>query len=54
MFKAELLTGDFSENTMTFEIKGEMTLQAGDYVIFTKEEYEKLKLEENLNKFKEY
>ena len=45
MFKAELVTGDFSENTMTFEIKGEMTLKAGEYVILTKEEFEDIKRE---------
>lgn len=28
-----LITGDFEENTMTFEIEGEMTLQAGRYKI---------------------
>lgn len=32
-YAGELLTGDFSENTMTFEIDGEMTLQAGKYNI---------------------
>ena len=45
MLKAELVTGDFSENTMTFEIKGEMVLKAGEYIILTKEEYEKIKEE---------
>jgi hypothetical protein len=29
----KLVTGDFEENTMTFEIEGEMTLQAGKYKI---------------------
>ena len=43
MFKAELLTGDFLENTMTFEIKGKMELKAGEYVVLTKEEYDDLK-----------
>ena len=42
MFKAELVTGDFSENTMTFEIKGKMELKAGEYMILTKEEHEYL------------
>jgi hypothetical protein len=42
MFKAELATGDFSKNTMTFEIKGKMSLKAGEYMILTKEEYEYL------------
>lgn len=29
----KLVTGDFSDNTMTFEIEGQMTLQAGRYKI---------------------
>lgn len=29
----QLVTGDFEENTMTFEIEGEMILQAGKYSI---------------------
>lgn len=37
MIKAELVSGDFEENTMTFEIKGEMILRAGNYVILTEE-----------------
>jgi hypothetical protein len=32
-FTGRLITGDFEENTMTFEIEGEMTLQAGRYRI---------------------
>ncbi|MEM7487261.1 MAG: hypothetical protein AAF348_18790 [Bacteroidota bacterium] len=30
----ELVTGDFGDNTMTFEIEGEMKLQAGKYSIY--------------------
>ena len=41
MYKAELISGDFEDNTITFEIEGEMTLRAGDYVILAKEEFEK-------------
>lgn len=29
----ELITGDFENNTMTFEIDGEMVLRAGKYKI---------------------
>jgi hypothetical protein len=32
-FTGRLITGDFEENTMTFEIEGEITLQAGRYKI---------------------
>lgn len=32
-YKAKLVSGDFSKNTMTFEIEGEMILQAGEYQI---------------------
>ena len=34
--------GDFSDNTMTFEIEGEMILCAGKYAIVPIEEYDKL------------
>ena len=42
--KGELLTGDFVENTMTFEIEGEFTLQAGSYIIVREEEYKAPKM----------
>jgi hypothetical protein len=42
MFKAELVSGDFEDNTMTFEVKGEMTIRAGKYVILSQEEYDSL------------
>ena len=32
-YTGQLVTGDFEENTMTFEIEGEMILQAGKYSI---------------------
>ncbi len=32
-YTGQLVTGDFEENTMTFEIEGEMILQAGKYEI---------------------
>jgi len=32
-YTGRLITGDFEDNTMTFEIEGEMTLQAGRYKI---------------------
>ena len=32
-FIGKLITGDFEEKTMTFEIEGEMILQAGEYSI---------------------
>ena len=32
-YTGQLVTGDFEENTMTFKIDGEMTLQAGRYRI---------------------
>ena len=32
-FTGQLITGDFEENTMTFEIEGEIVLQAGKYNI---------------------
>lgn len=38
MIIAELISGDFEENTITFEVKGEMVLQAGEYRILKKNE----------------
>ena len=32
-YTGQLVTGDFEDNTMTFEIEGEMILQAGKYEI---------------------
>ena len=32
-YTGQLVTGDFEDNTMTFEIEGEMILQAGKYSI---------------------
>ena len=32
-FIGKLITGDFEEKTMTFEIEGEMILQTGEYSI---------------------
>ena len=32
-YTGQLVTGDFEDNTMTFEIEGEMVLQAGKYSI---------------------
>ncbi|MFC5046317.1 hypothetical protein ACFSTE_13230 [Aquimarina hainanensis] len=43
IYQAELISGDFEDNTMTFEVKGEMTLRPGNYVILSEEEYKKLK-----------
>lgn len=43
---AELVTGDFEENTLTLEVDGEMTLKAGKYAIVPFDEYQKLVNEE--------
>ena len=42
IFKGDLITGDFQDKTMTFEIEGEMTLQAGNYTILPTKMYEEL------------
>ncbi|MBD3627624.1 hypothetical protein [Cyclobacterium sp.] len=39
MYKADLVTGNLKDNTMTFEIEGPMELIPGVYVILTEEEY---------------
>ena len=44
MIEAELITGDLKDNTMTFQVQGELILKAGNYTILTKQEYEELKL----------
>tara|TARA_R110000744_G_scaffold5533_1_gene19684 strand:- start:55 stop:429 length:375 start_codon:yes stop_codon:yes gene_type:complete len=41
MIKAELVSGDFEEKTMTFETEGEMILKAGKYKILTDEQLKK-------------
>lgn len=42
IFKGNLITGDFQDKTMTFEIEGEMTLQGGNYTILPSKIYEEL------------
>jgi hypothetical protein len=37
--KGKLIMGDFEEKTMTFEIDGEFTLQAGNYFLIREEDY---------------
>lgn len=46
----KLITGDFEENTMTFEIEGEMILQAGQYAIVPIDKYIKLNNSANTKK----
>jgi hypothetical protein len=41
-FKGNLVTGDFQEKTMTFEIGGEMILRAGSYAIIPIDDYNEL------------
>ena len=38
----QLITGDLEENTMLFEIEGEMILKSGKYAIVPIKEYEEL------------
>lgn len=42
IFKGDLVTADFEEKTMTFEIENDMVVQAGNYTIVRTEDYEKL------------
>ena len=42
-YTGQLVTGDFEENTITFEIEGEMILQAGKYTIARIENESELK-----------
>jgi hypothetical protein len=41
-YNAKLISADFEESTMEFEIQHEFTVKAGDYVILHKSDYEKL------------
>ena len=41
-YNAKLISADFEESTMEFEIQHEFTVKAGDYVILHKADYEKL------------
>lgn len=38
----DLVTGDFAEKTLTFEIEGDMEMQAGKYAIVPNDDYQKL------------
>ena len=50
--KAELITGDFLENTMTFEVEGDFTLQAGKYIIVKEQDYKAPEMYEALKKIR--
>jgi len=41
-YNGKLISADFEESTMEFEIQHEFTVKAGDYVILHKADYEKL------------
>ncbi len=42
MYKGKLISADFEESTMEFEIAHEFTIKSGEYVILSKEDYESL------------
>jgi len=42
MYKGKMYCADFEENTITIEVEGEFSVRAGDYVLLSVEEYEKL------------
>ena len=42
IYKGKLISADFEESTMEFEIDHEFTVRAGEYVIMTAEEYERI------------
>ena len=41
-YNAKLISADFEESTMEFEIQHEFTVRKGDYVILHKVDYDKL------------
>ena len=49
MYKAHLISADFEESTMEFEIEHEFTAKKGDYVIMEKSEFESLSEKANGN-----
>ena len=42
VYNAKLISADFEESTMEFEIQHEFIVRAGDYVILHKSDYENL------------
>jgi hypothetical protein len=49
--KGKLITGDFHDKTMTFEIDGDFTLQAGNYFLIREEDYKIPEMYETLKWF---
>jgi|LGOV01.1.fsa_nt_gb hypothetical protein len=47
MYKAKLISADFEESTMEFEIEHEFTVKKGDYVILSEANFEELASEAN-------
>lgn len=47
-YNAKLISADFEESTMEFEIQHKFTVKAGDYVILHKSDYENLVSEADL------
>ena len=47
IFKGDLITADFEEKPMTFEIENDMVVQAGNYTIVKTDDYEKLVNDDN-------
>ncbi|KKK76035.1 hypothetical protein LCGC14_2867750 [marine sediment metagenome] len=52
--KGELITGDFHEKTMTFEITGDFTLQVGNYFLIREEDYKAPEMYEALNEVNKF
>lgn len=50
MYKAKLISADFEESTMEFEIQHEFTVKKGEYIIIEKSEFEELSKQANLKK----
>jgi hypothetical protein len=42
MYKGQIHSVDFEDNTITIEVDGEFSVRAGEYVILTIQEYENL------------
>jgi hypothetical protein len=50
--KGKLITGDFNEKTMTFEIEEDFTLQVGNYFLIREEDYKAPEMYDALKEIK--
>lgn len=49
IYIGDSVTGDFQENTWTFEMKSDWKLEAGEFVIIPKEQFDKMVIDQRLD-----